>query len=128
MLADIGTWARLGILLYLDEIQYFNSASSKACWNCVEQGTVTLIASTTENPYFYVYNALLSRCTVFEFKSLTADDIRVGLQNAAARLGAEDKTPILIPDDALDYLAQSAGGDMRKSAGQPGICRDRRAD
>lgn len=94
----------------------------------MEQGTVTLIASTTENPYFYVYNALLSRCTVFEFKSLTADDIRVGLQNAAARLGAEDKTPILIPDDALDYLAQSAGGDMQQSAGQPGICRDRRAD
>lgn len=106
-----------GVLLYLDEIQYFNKRQQQSLLECVEQGTVTLIASTTENPYFYVYNALLSRCTVFEFKSLTADDIRVGLQNAAARLGAEDKTPILIPDDALDYLAQSAGGDMRKALG-----------
>ena len=118
VLADIGTLgAAGGILLYLDEIQYFNKRQQQSLLECVEQGTVTLIASTTENPYFYVYNALLSRCTVFEFKSLTADDIRVGLQNAAARLGAEDKTPILIPDDALDYLAQSAGGDMRKALG-----------
>ena len=69
------------------------------------------------DPYFYVYNALLSRCTVFEFKSLTTDDIRTGLRSAAARLGAEDKSPVLIPDDALEYLAQSAGGDMRKALG-----------
>ena len=118
VLADIGTLgAAGGILLYLDEIQYFNKRQQQSLLECVEQGTVTLIASTTENPYFYVYNALLSRCTVFEFKSLTAEDIRRGVQNAAARLGAEDKTPILIPEDALDYLAQSAGGDMRKALG-----------
>ncbi|WP_440272208.1 hypothetical protein, partial [Escherichia coli] len=54
---------------------------------------------------------------VFEFKSLTTDDIRTGLRSAAARLGAEDKSPVLIPDDALEYLAQSAGGDMRKALG-----------
>ena len=106
-----------GVLLYLDEIQYFNKRQQQSLLECVEQGTVTLIASTTENPYFYVYNALLSRCTVFEFKALTAADIRQGLQNAVARLGADDQTPILIPDDALDYLAQSAGGDMRKALG-----------
>ena len=81
VLADIGTLgAAGGILLYLDEIQYFNKRQQQSLLECVEQGTVTLIASTTENPYFYVYNALLSRCTVFEFKSLTADDIRAGLR------------------------------------------------
>ena len=118
VLADIGTLgASGGILLYLDEIQYFNKRQQQSLLECVEQGTVTLIASTTENPYFYVYNALLSRCTVFEFKSLTSADIRQGVQNAAARLGAEDKIPVLVPDDALDYLAQSAGGDMRKALG-----------
>ena len=118
VLADIGTLgAAGGILLYLDEIQYFNKRQQQSLLECVEQGTVTLIASTTENPYFYVYNALLSRCTVFEFKSLTTDDIRAGLRSAAARLGAEDQSPVFIPEDALDYLAQSAGGDMRKAIG-----------
>ena len=118
VLADIGTLgAAGGILLYLDEIQYFNKRQQQSLLECVEQGTVTLIASTTENPYFYVYNALLSRWTVFEFKSLTADDIRAGLRSAAARLGAEDQSPVFIPEDALDYLAQSAGGDMRKAIG-----------
>ena len=118
VLNDIGTLGTDGgILLYLDEIQYFNKRQQQSLLECVEQGTVTLIASTTENPYFYVYNALLSRCTVFEFKALTAADIRQGLQNAVARLGADDQTPILIPNDALDYLAQSAGVDMRKALG-----------
>ena len=118
IIADVDTMlAPNGILLYLDEIQYFNKRQQQSLLECVEQGTVTLIASTTENPYFYVYNALLSRCTVFEFKSLTADDIRAGLRSAAARLGAEDQSPVFIPEDALDYLAQSAGGDMRKAIG-----------
>ena len=76
VLADIGTLgASGGILLYLDEIQYFNKRQQQSLLECVEQGTVTLIASTTENPYFYVYNALLSRSTVFEIKSLTTDNI-----------------------------------------------------
>ena len=118
VLKDIGTLAAAGgILLYLDEIQYLNKKQQQSLLECIEDGSVTLIASTTENPYFYIYNALLSRCTVFEFKALTAADIRQGLQNAVARLGADDQTPILIPDDALDYLAQSAGGDMRKALG-----------
>ena len=64
-----------------------------------------------------------ARC--FEFKSLTTDDIRTGLRSAAARLGAEDKSPVLIPDDALEYLAQSAGGDMRKALGNLEFCRHR---
>ena len=106
-----------GVLLYLDEIQYFNKRQQQSLLECVEQGTVTLIASTTENPYFYVYNALLSRCTVFEFKSLTAEDIAEGVKHAAQRLGESDGTPVNIPVDALEYLAQSAGGDMRKALG-----------
>ena len=118
VLADIGTLSAAGgILLYLDEIQYFNKRQQQSLLECVEQGTVTLIASTTENPYFYVYNALLSRCTVFEFKSLTAKDIEQGVRNAAQRLSEADGVTISIPPDALSYLAQSAGGDMRKALG-----------
>ena len=116
VLGEIGTLhASGGILLYLDEIQYFNKRQQQSLLECIEQGTVTLIASTTENPYFYIYNALLSRCTVFEFKPLTPEDISLGLQNAAKRLGEEDGIPVCIEPDALPYLAESAGGDMRKA-------------
>ena len=118
VLSEIGTLsASGGILLYLDEIQYFNKRQQQSLLECIEQGTVTLIASTTENPYFYIYNALLSRCTVFEFKPLSADDIAKGLQNAARRLGEEDGVPVALADGALQYLAESAGGDMRKALG-----------
>ena len=117
VLAEIGTLHGAGgILLYLDEIQYLNKKQQQSLLECIEDGSVTLIASTTENPYFYIYNALLSRCTVFEFKPLTPEDIRNGLQQAACRL-SEDDTPVRIPEDALDYLARSAGGDMRKALG-----------
>lgn len=118
VLGEIGTLhASGGILLYLDEIQYFNKRQQQSLLECIEEGTVTLIASTTENPYFYIYNALLSRCTVFEFKSLTPEDIATGLENAARRLGEEDGIPVRIEPDALPYLAESAGGDMRKALG-----------
>ena len=118
VLADVGTLAgEGGILLYLDEIQYFNKRQQQSLLECIEQGTVTLIASTTENPYFYIYNALLSRCTVFEFKQLSAQDIAQGLHNAAVRLGSEQDCEIEMAPDALDYLAHSAGGDMRKALG-----------
>lgn len=118
VLSDIGTLAGAGgILLYLDEIQYFNKRQQQSLLECIEQGTVTLIASTTENPYFYIYNALLSRCTVFEFKQLTQADITQGLRNAAGRIAQEQGHPLEIEPDALEYLAQSAGGDMRKALG-----------
>ena len=118
VLADVGTLAgEGGILLYLDEIQYFNKRQQQSLLECIEQGTVTLIASTTENPYFYIYNALLSRCTVFEFKQLNAQDIAQGLHNAAVRLGREQDCEIDMAPDALNYLAHSAGGDMRKALG-----------
>ncbi|MCI2046736.1 MAG: replication-associated recombination protein A [Faecalibacterium sp.] len=118
VLADIGTFsASGGILLYLDEIQYLNKKQQQSLLECIENGTVTLIASTTENPYFYIYNALLSRCTVFEFKSLTEADIEMGIRNAAGRLSEEDGCPVELAPEALTYLAASAGGDMRKALG-----------
>ena len=114
---DIGTLAGAGgILLYLDEIQYLNKKQQQSLLECLEEGTVTLIASTTENPYFYIDNALLSRCTVFEFKSLTAQDVEQGVRHAVDRLSAEGEQVSVTPE-AAQYLAESAGGDMRKALG-----------
>ena len=118
VLGEIGTLGTAGgILLYLDEIQYLNKKQQQSLLECIENGSVTLIASTTENPYFYIYNALLSRCTVFEFKSLTAGDILTGLQNAAARLAESEHIALAFEPGAAEYLAESAGGDMRKALG-----------
>lgn len=118
VLNDIGTLSGAGgILLYLDEIQYLNKKQQQSLLECIEDGSVTLIASTTENPYFYIYNALLSRCTVFEFKSLTASDIAAGIRRALERLADEENMPVQMDEDAREYLAQSAGGDMRKALG-----------
>ena len=98
-----------GILLYLDEIQYLNKKQQQSLLEFVESGDITLIASTTENPYFYIYPALLSRCTVFEFKALKIDDVKQGLIRAA------DYLSIKINDDALEKLAMASNGDMRKA-------------
>ena len=98
-----------GILLYLDEIQYLNKKQQQSLLEFVESGDITLIASTTENPYFYIYPALISRCTVFEFKSLQVDDIKEGLLKAAAKLD------ITFEDEALEKLAIASNGDMRKA-------------
>ena len=98
-----------GILLYLDEIQYLNKKQQQSLLEFVESGDITLIASTTENPYFYIYPALISRCTVFEFKSLKADDIKEGLLKAAKHLN------ISFEEEALEKLALSSNGDMRKA-------------
>ena len=98
-----------GILLYLDEIQYLNKKQQQSLLEFVENGDITLIASTTENPYFYIYPALLSRCTVFEFKSITAKDIEKGL------LRASKVTKVKIDEDALVQLALASNGDMRKA-------------
>ena len=98
-----------GILLYLDEIQYLNKKQQQSLLEFVESGDITLIASTTENPYFYIYPALLSRCTVFEFKSLKVDDVKEGLLKAGQHLG------IKFEDEALTKLALASNGDMRKA-------------
>ena len=102
-------FASKGVLLYLDEIQYFNKKQQQSLLEFVENGLITLIASTTENPFFYIYPALLSRCSVFEFKQITSEDIKKGL------LRAVKIKNIKIDDDALDALAYSANGDMRKA-------------
>ena len=98
-----------GILLYLDEIQYLNKKQQQSLLEFVERGDITLIASTTENPYFYVYPALLSRCTVFEFKPLKSEDIMEGIKRAAKKLNVK------INKDALERLALGSNGDMRKA-------------
>lgn len=98
-----------GILLYLDEIQYLNKKQQQSLLEFVENGDITLIASTTENPYFYVYPALLSRCSVFEFKAIQIDDIKEGL------LRVSDKIGVKIDEDALNALATASNGDMRKA-------------
>ena len=98
-----------GILLYLDEIQYLNKKQQQSLLEFVESGDITLIASTTENPYFYIYPALLSRCTVFEFKALQIDDIKEGLVKASKYLN------ISIEEEALTKLAMASNGDMRKA-------------
>ena len=114
VLKDIGTLAAAGgILLYLDEIQYLNKKQQQSLLECIEDGSVTLIASTTENPYFYIYNALLSRCTVFEFKPLAAADVERGVRNAVQRLSEGEQVPVCMDEDACAYLAESAGGDLR---------------
>ncbi len=116
VMKDIGTFgSQNGILLYLDEIQYLNKKQQQSLLEFIEDGSVTLIASTTENPYFYIYNALLSRCTVFEFKALEAADIVEGLQNAVKKIEALDGVKIEAEDGALQKLAVASGGDMRKA-------------
>lgn len=98
-----------GVLLYLDEIQYFNKKQQQSLLEFIEKGQITLVASTTENPYFYIYPALLSRCTVFEFKALKVDDVIEGLKRAVHKINAT------VDDEALTILATSANGDMRKA-------------
>ena len=103
-----------GILLYLDEIQYLNKKQQQSLLEVIEDGSVTLIASTTENPYFAIFNAILSRCTVFEFKPLTADEVMEGVENAIKRYEAENGVQIDITAQAVKTLAYGCGGDMRK--------------
>lgn len=113
---DIGSFgSQGGILLYLDEIQYLNKKQQQSLLEFIEDGSITLIASTTENPYFYVYNALLSRSTVFEFKALEADDIERGLVNAIAKIEAAEGIAVKAEPAALRKLATASGGDMRKA-------------
>ena len=104
-----------GILLYLDEIQYFNKKQQQSLLEFLESGKITLIASTTENPYFYIYNALLSRCNVFEFKTVPTEQIKIALKRAKDFLEEENKIKIDLAEDAAEYLASSYGGDVRKA-------------
>ena len=104
-----------GILLYLDEIQYFNKKQQQILLSYIENGDITLIASTTENPYFYVYSAILSRSTVFEFKTLSSDDIVSVLKRGIRIFSEENSKEIIISDDLVKKIAISAAGDVRSS-------------
>ena len=117
-----------GVLLYLDEIQSFNKKQQQSLLEYIENGKITLIASTTENPYFYVFNAILSRSTIFEFKQISAEAALKAVKRAVAFL--EERTALKAEPEpgALEYIAGACGGDLRKamnavevlfSAGQP---------
>ena len=116
IIADVGTLlAPGGILLYLDEIQYFNKKQQQSLLEYVEDGRVTLICSTTENPYFTIYTALLSRATVFEFKSVPAAEIIPVLVRGLDALNAETNQAKTCPPETLDAIASGCGGDVRKA-------------
>ena len=104
-----------GILLYLDEIQYFNKKQQQSLLEYIEDGRVTLIASTTENPHFYVYNAIISRSSLFEFKPVPPAECVRALRRALDYLNSENGTSKTAADDTLTYIAKSCGGDVRRS-------------
>ena len=116
IIAQIGTFmAPEGVLLYLDEIQYFNKKQQQSLLEFMENGKITLIASTTENPYFAVFNAVLSRSTVFEFKQHTTEDVLPAVERGIAimeeRLGAQ----VVCEDGVKEHISTSCGGDVRKA-------------
>ena len=104
-----------GTLLYLDEIQYFNKKQQQSLLEFMENGKLTLIASTTENPYYYVYNALLSRSSVFEFKSVTPEDCISSLRRAISALNDDFAAEKTVDDSVLLAIARASGGDVRMS-------------
>lgn len=111
-----------GILLYLDEIQYFNKKQQQTLLDYIERGEIILIASTTENPYFYIHGALLSRSTVFEFKSVTAEDIIPAVERGFSFLSEERDVKIEADADAVRHIAFSCGGDVRKALNSVELC------
>ena len=116
VIADVGTMlAPNGILLYLDEIQYFNKKQQQSLLEVIESGQVTLIASTTENPYFYVYNAVLSRSTVFEFKPITAREVRPAVERGFRLMGERLGARLMPEEGVVDHIAAACGGDVRKA-------------
>ena len=104
-----------GVLLYLDEIQSFNKKQQQSLLEFIENGKITLIASTTENPYFYVFNAILSRSTVFEFKQISADAALKAVKRAVSFLEERSGLKALPEEGALEYIAGACGGDIRKA-------------
>lgn len=104
-----------GVLLYLDEIQYFNKKQQQSLLEFIENGKITLIASTTENPYFYVFNAILSRSTIFEFKQIESPDVEKAVLRALRFLETRDGVRIVCEDGVSVHIARSCGGDVRKA-------------
>ncbi len=116
VISDINTFSGCnGILLYLDEIQYLNKKQQQSLLEYIENGQITLIASTTENPYFAVFNALISRSTVFEFKPVNAEDIAEAVKRAYSILENENNYKITAEEGVIEHISFSCGGDVRKA-------------
>ena len=116
IIADIGTLlAPDGVLLYLDEIQYFNKKQQQSLLEFMENGKITLIASTTENPFFYVFGAVLSRSTVFEFKQITAEDALPAIDRGVDLLNERMGGNLVLEDGVREHIASACGGDIRKA-------------
>lgn len=111
-----------GILLYLDEIQYLNKKQQQSLLEYIEDGSVTLIASTTENPYFYVYNAILSRSTVFEFKPVQPAELERAVRRGFSSMTEETGVEYDLDDEAIKYICNGCGGDVRKSLNTVELC------
>ena len=104
-----------GVLLYLDEIQYFNKKQQQSLLEFIEDGRITLIASTTENPYFSVFGAVLSRCTIFEFKPVSAEDTEIAVRRAITIENEHREGKLKIADDVVSRISTACGGDVRKA-------------
>ena len=104
-----------GVLLYLDEIQYFNKKQQQSLLEFIEDGRITLIASTTENPYFCVFGAILSRSTVFEFKPVSAAEVKLAVERAVCIKNAERAAELKLEEGVVERIAQGCGGDVRKA-------------
>ena len=104
-----------GVLLYLDEIQYFNKKQQQSLLEFMEDGRITLIASTTENPYFCVFGAVLSRATVFEFKPVAPEEVQRAVLRAVAIANARRAVPVTVEEGAIKRISLACGGDVRKA-------------
>lgn len=111
-----------GVLLYLDEIQYLNKKQQQTLLEFIENGSITLIASTTENPYFYIYNAILSRSTVFEFRPVEPEEIARAVRRAIGVLAQEQGREITFTEEAVAHISKACGGDVRKSLNAVELC------
>ncbi len=111
-----------GVLLYLDEIQYMNKKQQQSLLEYIEDGSITLISSTTENPYFYVYNAIISRSTVFEFHPVTPDEVQPAIRRAFSVLAEDLGLKLRLENGVCEHIAYGCGGDVRKSINTAELC------
>lgn len=123
VVSEIGTFfGSGGILLYLDEIQYLNKKQQQSILEYIEDGSITLIASTTENPYFYVYNAILSRSTVFEFKPVPPEELEKAIRRGFRLIEERHQKKLAVDDDAIIHISRGCGGDVRKALNTVELC------
>ncbi|MGN0649490.1 MAG: replication-associated recombination protein A [Oscillospiraceae bacterium] len=123
VVSEIGTFfGNSGILLYLDEIQYLNKKQQQSLLEYIEDGSITLIASTTENPYFYVYNAILSRSTVFEFKPVPPEELEKAIRRGFRLTAERHNKELIVDDDAIAHISRGCGGDVRKALNTVELC------